>query len=347
MSARWIGWLPYVVFVFVGSHAVGAQPVVSRILFGSCINQNLPAPIFDSMIRADPELLILLGDNIYADTSDMQEMKRKYDELAALPRFAELRQRCPVLATWDDHDFGINDGGADFPKREAAEQVFLDFWGDPADSARRKRPGVYEARLYGPPEKRLQVILLDTRYFRSPLLKGEKRVGGPYVPDPDPNKTMLGEAQWNWLEEQLRTPADVRIIASSIQFVAEAAGQESWSNLPNERQRMIDTIRRTSANGVLFISGDRHWSEISAIREGAPYVLYDITSSSLNQNHPRGTPTDNRHRISEATCHVPNFGVLDIDWRTPSPTLTAKIVRADGTEAIRLKIEVRDLQQTE
>lgn len=345
MSDRWIGWLLCIVVSFSTSSAEDAQPVVSRVLFGSCIKQNLPAPIFERMIDADPGLLILLGDNIYADTSDMLEMKHKYDELSSMPHFAELRRRCPVLATWDDHDFGINDGGADFPEREAAEQVFLNFWNDPPDSPRRQRPGVYEARVFGPPGKRLQVILLDTRYFRSPLLKGKKRIGGPYVPDPDPNKTMLGETQWRWLEEQLRAPADVRIIASSIQFVAEAAGQECWSNLPKERQRMIDTIRRTSANGVLFISGDRHWSEVSAMREEAPYVLYDITSSSLNQNHPRGTPTVNRYRISETTCHVPNFGVLEIDWQTASPTLNAKIIREDDKVAIKLKIEVKDLQQ--
>lgn len=155
---------------------------------------------------------------------------------------------------------------------------------------------------------------------------------------------MLGEAQWKWLEAQLGVPADLRIIASSIQFVAEAAGQETWSNLPAERQRMIDTIRRTSANGVVFISGDRHWSEISAIEEGVPYVLYDITSSSLNQNHPRGTPTENRYRVVDATCHVPNFGVLEIDWQKPAPSVTARIVGEDGSEPLHLMIDAKNLQ---
>lgn len=297
------------------------------------------------MLNAKPELLIFLGDNIYADTPDMSVMKQKYDQLSELPNFRLLRKQSPVMATWDDHDFGINDGGADFPERKAAERVFLDFWNVPADSPRRQRPGVYEARVFGPPGQRLQVIMLDTRYFRSRLLKGERRVGGPYVPDPDPSKTMLGETQWQWLEEQLQTPAEVRIIASSIQFVAEAAGQECWANLPAERTRMIDTIQRASANGVIFISGDRHWSEVSAQQREVPYILYDITSSSLNQPHPRGTPTINRFRVSDTTCHTANFGVLEIDWRTESPTLNAKIIREDQTVVIRQTIKLKDLQR--
>lgn len=345
MLVRSLPWIGCMVVASAVQPAVGGQPVVSRILFGSCIKQSLPAPIFQRMIEAEPELLIFLGDNIYADTSDMREMRRKYGVLSSLPGFEQLRRRCPILATWDDHDYGVNDGGADFPERRASQRVFLDFWRVPHDSPRRKRPGVYVARIFGPPGKRLQVIVLDTRYFRSPLQKGQRRVGGLYIPDPDPKLTMLGETQWKWLEEQLRAPADLRIIASSIQFVAEAVGQETWSNFPAQRQRMIDTIRRTAADGVLFISGDRHWSEISAIQVDVPYPLYDITSSSLNQTHPRGTPTDNRYRVSDTTCHVPNFGVLEIDWGAPTPSILVKIVRRDGEVPLRLMIEAEELQQ--
>lgn len=345
MSVRWIGCLLSCLVAGWGEPAHAEPPAVSRVLFGSCVNQNLPAPIFERMLQADPELLIFLGDNVYADTAGMQVMRDKYQQLAALPRFEELRQHCPVLAIWDDHDYGQNDGGADFAQRAASQEVFVDFWGDPPDSPRRKRPGVYDAHLFGPAGQRLQVILLDTRYFRSPLQRGERRTGGPYVADPDPNKTMLGEAQWQWLEKQLREPAELRIIATGIQFAAEAAGQETWSNLPAERQRMIQLIRRTGAEGVLFLSGDRHWSEVSAVRDGAPYVLYDITSSSLNQIHPRGTPTDNRNRIHDTTCHVPNFGILQIDWSAPHPTVMASIVCVDGSVPIQIRITGDELRK--
>src|SRR5690606_5531844 len=138
---------------------------------------------------------------------------------------------------------------------------------------------------------------LDCRYFRSPLKRGSRRVGGSWVPDDDPARTMLGEQQWKWLEEQLRQPAAMQIIGSGIQVLASDAGQETWANLPRERSRLLELIDSTGAEGVLFLSGDRHWSELSRLDEGVPYPLYDLTSSSLNQVHPRGTPTENRHRL--------------------------------------------------
>jgi len=302
-----------------------ANAPLTRIMFGSCVKQNLPAPIFESVISHRPELFIFLGDNIYGDTEDMQVLKDKYQKLGEIPGVAKLREKTRVLATWDDHDYGVNDGGADYAKRVESERIFLDFWNDAADSPRRKRPGVYDSHVIGPDGQRVQVILLDTRYFRSPLKKAERRVGGPYVPDESADKTMLGEAQWKWLAEQLRVPAELRIIASSIQCVAQDAGQETWSNLPRERKRLFRLIDDTKANGVLIISGDRHWSELSSASEGLPYPVYDLTSSSLNTVHGRGTPTDNRYRALPTTYHRENYGAITIDWTVKDPLVTLQI----------------------
>ena len=98
-------------------------------------------------------------------------MRAKYARLAAMPGYQAAQVACPILATWDDHDYGVDDGGGEYPKKVESQQVFLDFFGDPEDSPRRKRQGVYDAEVFGPPGKRVQVILLDTRYFRSPLKK--------------------------------------------------------------------------------------------------------------------------------------------------------------------------------
>jgi len=187
--------------------------------------------------------------------------------------------------------------------RNISEQIFGQFWFGDADNGSRSRPRVYSAQLFGSPGKRLQVIILDTRFFRSPLKRGQKRIGGSWTPDNDSTKRMLGNAQWKWLEEQLGKPADVRIIASSIQFAAEDARQEAWAILPQERQRMLDLLTTTQANGLIFIRGDRHWSELSAIANRSPYPIYDFTSSSFNQLHQRGTPTNNRHRFLPKTYH--------------------------------------------
>lgn len=317
---------------------------ISRVLFGSCIRQNLPVPILDTVVDQAPDAFIFLGDNIYGDTEDMSVLKARYAKLAAAPGFQRLREACRVLATWDDHDYGVNDGGAAYSQREASQRVFLDFWKVPPDSVRRTRPGIYDACIVGPPGKRVQFILLDTRYFRSPLKRGARRVGGSWMPDENPRLTMLGEDQWSWLEAQLREEADVRILASSIQLVASDAGQETWSNLPRERERLFGLIRETGAAGLVVISGDRHWSELSAVRQGVPYPLYDLTSSSLNQVHPRGTPTVNRFRVSETTWHMPNFGQIDIDW--DRRRLVLRIRNADGKSRIRQTIPLSDLQPT-
>ncbi len=332
----------------VAAPAWSAEPeeprVISQLLFGSCVRQDQPVPIFRTMLQDDPQLLVFLGDNIYADTSDMAVMQAKYDTLAANDNFRALRAACPILATWDDHDYGQNDAGADFAPRAEAEQWFLDFWEVPEQSPRRARPGVYGARRFGPPGKRLQVILLDTRYFRSPLAQGERRVGGPYVPDDDSDKTMLGEDQWRWLEAQLQMPAELRLIASSIQCVADAAGQETWSNLPTERKRLFQLIEQTGAGGVLILSGDRHWAELSVANDEVGYPLYDLTSSSFNQAHPRGTPTDNRFRAIDPTYHSENYGAISIDWEHADPEIVMEIRDLQGEVQIEKRLDLSELQ---
>ena len=315
-----------------------------RILFGSCTKQEKPMPIFEAMLKHKPELCLFIGDNIYGDTEDMSVLKSKYDLLGRNPGFAALRKSCRSLATWDDHDYGVNDGGADYAKRVESQRAFLDFWQEPSYSPRWARPGVYDAHVFGPPGKRVQVILLDTRYFRSALKRGEtQRTGGPYIPDNDSKKTMLGEAQWQWLAQQLAAPADVRIIASSIQCVAQDAGQEAWSNLPKERDRFFKLVGDTKATGVCIISGDRHWSELSRKEEGVPYPIYDLTSSSFNQAHPRGTPTENRYRALPTTFHKENFGAITIDWQT-DPKITLEIRDIDGSTQITKTLRLSELR---
>ena len=121
---------------------------------------------------------------------------------SSIAGYSKLRNTIAHLAVWDDHDYGINDGGGDFPHKAVAKELFLKFWKVPADDIRRTRDGIYDSRIIGPPGMRVQIILLDLRWFRSPLKASDQR-GAPgkerYVPDPDPAKTMLGPAQWAWL----------------------------------------------------------------------------------------------------------------------------------------------------
>ena len=338
LAAFWFGMVEK-----AAAQSLDPQQTLDRIAFGSCIKQEQPLPIINALVRDRPQVMLMLGDNIYADTADMAVMKAKYERLAAHSEFQKLRSTCPLLATWDDHDFGLNDGGADFPQRAAAQELFMDFWGDAPDAPRRHREGVYTAGIYGPPGRRVQIILLDARYFRSPLKTGERRVGGPYLPDDDPSKTMLGEAQWTWLEQQLKQPAELRLIGSGIQIIASDAGQETWSNLPGEQQRLYRLIQSTKAEGVILLSGDRHWAELSMLTEGVPYPLYDITSSSLNQLHPRGTPTENTHRVEIGTWHRENYGLVLIDWEQPDPTILLDVRDLSGMSRLSKTLNLSEL----
>lgn len=331
---------------------------VQRIAFGSCFQSDGPSEIWATIADYDPELFILLGDNIYADTEDMQVMRGKYARLDSVDGFARLRTSATILATWDDHDYGVNDGGADYPMRKEAQQVFLDFQRVPKESARRKREGIFHARILGSPGQRVQVILLDTRYFRGPLMLRAKRsnpalgTGGPYRPNTDPQVTVLGEAQWKWLEDELRKPAELRILASSIQLAAEDHDWEAWINFPLERKRLLETISGTGAEGVIAISGDRHKAEISILdperaRPGSAvdtgYPLIDVTSSSLNRPSTRYNEV-NRHRVG-SVYHAENFGTIEVDWKTAGVVLAIRSLA--GAEVIRYEVSLHDLARRE
>jgi alkaline phosphatase D len=318
---------------------------LTRIAFASCSDQDKPLPIFDKIADQKPELYIAMGDNIYADLKrepgldEMASMRKKYEKLAALPGWQRLVKTCPMLVTWDDHDFGKNDAGSEYPHKDESQQIHLDFFGVPKDSPRRTQKGVYNSAIIGPVGKRVQVILMDTRYFRSKLKKGDRLPGSrivPYVPNTDADATMLGAEQWKWLEGELRKPAEIRLLISSIQLIADEHPFEKWANFPLERDRLYKLIRDTKANGLIVLSGDRHLGEISMDPKAIGYPLFDITSSGLNQGTKdwRAPTEPNRHRVS-IMAHGDNFGMVTIDWSKASPMISLQIRDIDGEIAIK------------
>ncbi len=339
-------WLTVFLASFACSQAQDTGQPLTRIAFGSCAQQNRPQPIWDAVIAAKPDLFLFIGDNIYGDTKDMAELRAKYKKLADMPGYRKLLKTCPLLATWDDHDYGWNDAGADYPLRKESQQIFLDFFGIAKDSPRRRQEGVYHAEVFGPPEKRVQVILLDTRYHRSPLKKRGKFIpgAGPYLPNTDPQATILGDAQWKWLQEQLKVPAKVRLLCSSIQVVAEDHGWEKWMNFPHERARLYKLLRDTGAAGVVILSGDRHLAELSLMDAGLGYPLYDLTSSGLNQGNKFWRKLEkNSHRV--ATMNFGNnFGLITLAWDKKDPLIGLQIRDEDGDITIQQKIPLSLLQ---
>ena len=340
---------------------VSARPelTITTIGFGSCAHEDRPLPIWDTIRAAHCDAFVLCGDNIYGDSADPLVLRKKYDLLGANPGFAKLRETTPLFATWDDHDYGINDGGAGFPGAVAAQKEFCDFFHVPAASPLRTTPGVYDCVTLGPEGKRIQLILLDTRAFRSPL---KKDPASPKVtiPNNDPGATVLGEAQWAWLERRLREPAELRVVVSSIQVIATDHGSEKWENFPNERARFFELLRRTEAQNVVVISGDRHLAELSALTpaDGVPYPLYDMTTSGLNlvvSQKPQPTAPDakpavpkkpqiNRFRLHENPYTKSNFGLLRIKWDGPSPSLRMEVCGLEGEVVLSREIAFSEIR---
>lgn len=338
---------------------LASEQPVSRIAFGSCGNEKRPHPIWEAILPLQPQLFIFTGDNVYADSADPDVLKSSYDKLGTVPGFAKRRATCPFLSTWDDHDYGMNDGGAEWTGKQAAKDAFMEFFRTPDDSSLRNREGIYDARVFGPAGRRLQVILLDTRWFHGPLqrlsaeelksLRAEKgRRNGPYIPAPDSNSTMLGENQRARLAEQLKVPADLRIIVSSIQVVPIDHGWEKWGNLPAERRRLLELVRDSQARGMIFISGDRHFADISLQppeTDGSPaYALSEVTSSSLNQSG--FSREDNRYRVGgDHPFGGQNFGWITIDWDQEDPPITTEIRNLEGDDERQVRTTLHTLQR--
>lgn len=331
---------------------------VERIAFGSCAKQWEPQPIWNTVTALDPDLFVFVGDAIYGDwhgdkpfTPTEASLRADWDRLAAIPEFASARARVPFLAIWDNHDYGSHDGGAEFALKEMTKDLFLDFFGEPADSPRRLTPGIYDARVLGPVGKRVQIILLDTRSFRSPFKRDprdaeeRKAAGkvGKYLPNEDERATLLGEPQWQWLAEQLEQPAELRLIVSGTQIIADEKGMDEWGVYPRERQRLLDLIAASDAKGVLLLSGNVHFSEVSRIDTRA-YPLHEFTASGMTHVDSTYAAASNRHRVAGPFVEY-NVGLVEIDWdAAPAPLIRLSAWGTDRRHAFSYEISMSDLR---
>lgn len=330
------------------------DPPIGKIAFGSCADQDKPLPIFDKIADAKPDLLLLLGDNIYADLDKSKKVtteliKEKYDTLGKLPGWQRLKATCPMLAVWDDHDYGLNDAGEEWELKDESKKLLLDFFEVPADAPRRKRGGVYTATVLGPVGKRVQVIMLDGRYFRSKLEKAKERepVFGakPYIPNTDDAATMLGADQWKWLEDQFKVPAELRLVCSGVQVVSDEHPFEKWANFPKERERLYKLITDTKAGGVIVLSGDRHLGDISCVKGALEYPLFDVTASGFNQGAKQWrAPEKNSYRVG-GMPYGDHFGFITIDWAAADPTVCLQLRDVAGDIVVKHAFPISLIQK--
>jgi len=160
----------------------------------------------------------------------------------------------------------------------------------------------------------------------------ERSADGPYDRNRDPSATILGAEQWEWLERELREPADLRIIATSIQFLPQDHHWELWQNFPRERKRMLRLLAESETGPVLFVSGDRHMGELMKLDVDDPlspgFPVYEMTSSGLTNAGGGRKDEPNRHRVSPTNYQSRNFGMLHIDW--PGRRVRMELRDVDG-----------------
>ena len=288
---------------------------LTKIAIGSCNRQDAPQLMWPHINSHNPDLWIWLGDNIYGDTDDMSVMKAKYDKQKSNPEYQKLVSNTDVIGTWDDHDFGKNDAGEEYAKRDESRDLMFEFLDVPKSSPAWKRKGGYQSYAFGEGDRKVKIILLDARYFRDE----QPKEGRSYVRNWEGD--VLGEAQWTWLESELtNSDAAIHIIGNGIQFITDEHRFEKWANFPKSKQRMLDLFAKTQPQNILMLSGDRHISEITSQFVPGYGMLYDFTSSGMTHSYEASTEY-NSHRIGNLITSK-SFGLISIDWSGDSPIVS-------------------------
>ena len=324
-----------------------SEPPAFRFAFGSCAYINDPPfdrpgtpygsgfEIFNNIARKKPDFMIWMGDNIYfrePDWLNESAMRYRYGQNRELPQLQQLLATTQNYAIWDDHDYGANDSDRTFRLRDASLRVFKDYWAN-ATYGEPETPGVFGRFEWAD----VEFFLLDNRYYRSP--------------DGMPNnaeKTMFGERQIRWLTESLRSSgATFKIIVGGNQMLNQLSPVESFKQFPAEQRRLLDFIRDARVEGVVFLSGDRHYTELIRLKDVGTYPLYDFTSSPLTAGNANPYPVEenNPDRVPGTLVKgVKSFGMIEVTGTTKERKLILRAFDGDGSELWKHEISAGELK---
>ncbi|HLT91754.1 MAG TPA: alkaline phosphatase D family protein [Woeseiaceae bacterium] len=299
-------------------------PARFSVAFGSCAQyrDDPVQAVWAGVEAVNPALFLWLGDNVYIDSTHESVMaecyRRQRNVLSAVP----VLRKIPQLATWDDHDYCLNDQDRRNPAKEQALAVFRRYWANPA-YGEPGNPGTYFRYHYGG----VDFFFLDVRYYRAPN----------DAPD-DGSKTMLGPVQLEWLKAGLRaSKAPFKVLASGSGWsAAKGPSGDAWSSHLAERNRIFDFLVEEGIGGVILLSGDTHVGELNCIpwSERGGYDLYELVSSPLAQLPEKGAWTALRPemRIRQVYARSNNFGLLEFDLAADDPTVTLTLRDTTGRE---------------
>ncbi|MFY7971513.1 MAG: alkaline phosphatase D family protein [Flavobacteriales bacterium] len=300
-----------------------------RVAIGSCTYINEEAydrpgkayggeyKIFTSIKEQEPQVMLWMGDNIYLrepDWSSLGGIVRRYNHTRKTPELQALMSSCANYAIWDDHDFGPNDADGSFIHKDWTLDAFTHYWANPSYGLPQSK-GITTQFQYSD----VEFFLLDNRYHRVAAdVKGQQ-------------STILGEDQINWLIQALKfSRAPFKMIVVGGQFLNTIDKFETFSTVPAERERIIKAITDNNITGVVFLTGDRHCTELSQLTLENGQVIYDLTVSPLTSGPYDTSKEDNQLRVEGTTVAERNFATLDFSGPKDKRVLTITVRNSDG-----------------
>lgn len=288
--------------------------------------------IFKSIRAKDPDLMLWLGDNTYlreADWGTQTGINYRYTHSRSIPELQELLGSTHHYAIWDDHDYGPNDADRSFINKQLTLQAFKDFWANPNYNA-TGQGGITGTFVWND----AQFFLMDDRWFRT----SNKRTTG--------TREMLGKAQMEWLIDALKySPATFKFIAVGNQVLSDLAQYENMATYAEERAALIKAITDEQIPGVIFLTGDRHQTELTQLNREGTYPLRDLTVSPLTSSANSKTKDEkNTLRVADTFIGERNFAILEFSGKRKERIVTIIIYNTLGKEVWRKSINESELK---
>jgi alkaline phosphatase D len=291
--------------------------------------------IFDSIAAKAPDLMLWLGDNVYfrePEWTSLEGMSARYRAYRAAASLHKLLRTTAHVAIWDDHDYGPNDSDGSFTLKGAALEAFKRYWANPSYGLLGV-PGIFGMVTWGDAD----FFLLDNRFHRYP---------NRYPATPD--KAMFGRPQLDWLKQALvASRATFKVIVAGGQLWNARNRFEAFHNFPEESRQLAEWLVENRIEGVLFITGDRHFSELLRIERAGTYPLYEFTSSPLTAGPFVNLPREERENpavVPGTIVTERSFGLLRFAGSRDNRTVTLESYAADGTLLWRQPIAAAELR---
>jgi alkaline phosphatase D len=280
--------------------------------------------------------MLWLGDNVYLqqpDFFDPASMAMRYRRQRSLEPLQGLLTATAHIAIWDDHDFGPNDGNASYTLKGETLKLFQRYWPNPSFGL-PELPGTFGVARYGD----VLFFLLDDRYYRSPNR----------WPD-GPDKTMFGARQLEWLKQALlgAPRGSLKLVAGGSQFWNREHRFEGWHHFATERRAFADWLLAQKIEGLIFLSGDRHFSELLRVARQGAYPIHEFTSSPLTSHPPAridAVERNNPDLVPGTLVAKRQFGLIRVSGPGSDRHVTLQALDAAGTLLWQHEIRANDLR---